>query len=112
MSSTSPIAGFELPRDQRLRVASEDGRRWLARNDGRWDVIVIDAFYADSIPFHLATVEFLELARSRLSPGGVIVTNVIGAIHRRPLSSPAVDDAHVPRRLSDRRALHPVFLKR
>ncbi len=71
---------FALPRDQRLRVASEDGRRWLARNDGRWDVIVIDAFYADSIPFHLATVEFLELARSRLSPGGVIVTNVIGAI--------------------------------
>ena len=24
-------------------------------------MIVIDAFYADSIPFHLATVEFLEL---------------------------------------------------
>ena len=71
---------FALPRDNRLKVDVEDGRRWLQRNDARWDVMVIDAFYADSIPFHLTTVEFLELARSRLTPGGVIVTNIIGAI--------------------------------
>jgi spermidine synthase len=71
---------FALPRNPRLQVDTEDGRRWLARHDTRWDVIVIDAFYADSIPFHLATVEFLDLARSRLAPGGVIVTNMIGAL--------------------------------
>jgi spermidine synthase len=71
---------FALPRDGRLRVDVEDGRRWLQRNDGRWDVIVIDAFYSDAIPFHLTTVEFLELARSRLAPGGVIVSNIIGAV--------------------------------
>jgi spermidine synthase/MFS family permease len=71
---------FALPRDDRLSVSVEDGRRWLQRDDRRWDVIVIDAFYADSIPFHLTTVEFLELARSRLTPGGVIVSNIIGAI--------------------------------
>jgi spermidine synthase len=71
---------FALPRSDRLQVDTEDGRRWLARHDDRWDMIVIDAFYADSIPFHLATVEFLELARSRLAPGGTIVTNMIGAI--------------------------------
>jgi spermidine synthase len=71
---------FELPRDERLRVDVEDGRRWLVRNDERWDVIVLDAFYSDSIPFHLSTREFLELARDRLEPGGVIVTNLIGAV--------------------------------
>ena len=43
-------------------------------------MIVIDAFFADAIPFHLVTQEFLQLARSRLAPGGVIVTNAIGAI--------------------------------
>jgi hypothetical protein len=32
---------------------------------------LIDAFFADAIPFHLFTSEFLELARSRLNPGGV-----------------------------------------
>ena len=49
-------------------------------DDGPWDAIVVDAFYSDSIPFHLATREFLELARSRLRPGGVVVTNIIGTV--------------------------------
>jgi spermidine synthase len=71
---------FELPRDPRLAVAVEDGRRYVSDHDGPWDVIVVDAFYSDSIPFHLATREFLELARSRLSPGGLVVTNIIGAV--------------------------------
>lgn len=71
---------FDVPRDPRLRIEVEDGRRFLAANDGPWDAIVIDAFYSDSIPFHLATREFLELARSRLAPGGVVATNIIGAV--------------------------------
>jgi spermidine synthase len=71
---------FALPTSPRLQVTVQDGRRFLDSHEERWDVIAIDAFYSDSIPFHLATREFLELARSRLKPGGVIVTNVIGAI--------------------------------
>ena len=74
---------FELPRDQRLQVEVEDGRRFIAANEGPWDAIVIDAFYSDSIPFHLATREFLELARSRLAPGGTVSTNIIGAVRGR-----------------------------
>jgi spermidine synthase len=71
---------FELPRDPRLDVEVEDGRRFLAQNDGPWDTIIVDAFYSDSIPFHLATREFLELAQSRLAPGGTVVANIIGAV--------------------------------
>jgi spermidine synthase len=72
---------FELPRDDpRLDVSVGDGRRFLADDEARWDAIVIDAFFADAIPFHLVTQEFLTLARSRLEPGGVVVTNAIGAI--------------------------------
>ena len=71
---------FDLPRDPRLAVDVDDGRRWLTRHEKRWDVIVIDAFYADSIPFHLATREFLQLVRERLAPDGVVVVNVIGAV--------------------------------
>ena len=71
---------FGLPRDDRLQVDVEDGRRWLDRHDRRFDVIMIDAFFADSIPFHLYTTEFLELVRNRLRPGGVVVTNTIGAM--------------------------------
>ena len=71
---------FELPRDDRLKVAVDDGRRYLARNDRRWDAILIDAFFSDAIPFHLFTTEFMELAKSRLKQGGLILTNTIGSI--------------------------------
>jgi spermidine synthase len=71
---------FELPHDRRLPVEVDDGRRFLQRTDERYDVIMVDAFYADGVPFHLATLEFVELMRERLTPGGVIATNVIGAI--------------------------------
>ncbi len=71
---------FGVPRDPRLRIHVGDGRRFLADRAERWDAIVIDAFFADAIPFHLVTREFLELTRERLSPGGVVVTNAIGAL--------------------------------
>ena len=71
---------FALPRSPATRVEVGDGRRFLVDDAARWDVIVVDAFFADAIPAHLVTQEFLELARSRLAPGGVIVTNAIGAL--------------------------------
>ena len=72
---------FAVPRDDpRLEITVGDGRRFLADDDTRWDAIVIDAFFADAIPFHLVTQEFLQLAQTRLNPGGVVVTNAIGAI--------------------------------
>ena len=101
---------FALPRSARLQVDTEDGRRWLARHHDRWDMIVIDAFYADSIPFHLATVEFLELARSRLAPGGVIVTNMIGAI-QGDISRLLRSMTRTYRTVFSTVELHPVFLE-
>ena len=71
---------FALPKSPRLRVTVDDGRQFLVKNDERWDLIGIDTFYSDSIPFHMTTREFLELARDHLAPGGVIVTNVIGSL--------------------------------
>lgn len=71
---------FELPRDPRLPVVVDDGRRFLQRTGERFDVIMVDAFYSDGVPFHLTTLEFVELMRDRLTPGGVIATNVIGSI--------------------------------
>jgi spermidine synthase len=70
---------FRLPHSPRLRVTAEDGRRFLARTKKRWDAIVIDAYFSDALPFHLTTAEFLDLVRSRLAPGGVVASNLIGA---------------------------------
>ena len=72
---------FHLPRDpRRLPIVVDDGRRFLQRTDERFDVIMVDAFYSDGVPFHMTTLEFVRLMRDRLTPGGVIATNVIGAI--------------------------------
>jgi spermidine synthase len=98
---------FELPRDPRLHVEVEDGRRYVSDHDGPWDVIVIDAFYADSIPFHLATREFLQLARSRLTPGGLVVTNIIGAV-RGPSSRLFRSMLRTYRAVFPTVAIHPV----
>ena len=71
---------FELPRDPRVVVEVDDGRQYLQQTDERFDVIMIDAFYSDGVPFHLTTLEFVELMKERLTTGGVIATNVIGAL--------------------------------
>jgi spermidine synthase len=71
---------FALPHDERIDVHVDDGRRYLQRNDDRYDVIMLDAFYADGVPFHMTTLEFVELLRERLTPGGVVAVNVIGAL--------------------------------
>ena len=67
-------------RGPKAEVVIADGRRYLSQSRGRWDWIVVDAFVRKSqIPVHLTTREFFELARSRLSPGGVFVVNVVGS---------------------------------
>jgi spermidine synthase len=71
---------FALPHDPRIDVEVADGRQYLQRHDDRYDVILLDAFYADGVPFHLTTLEFVELLRDRLAPGGVVAANVIGAL--------------------------------
>ena len=59
-----------------LNVIVEDGRWALARSDKTYSVICVDAYRLPYIPWHLATREFFEEARARLSDDGVLVINV------------------------------------
>lgn len=59
-----------------------DGRVALRHLTAPWDLILVDAYASQvHIPPHLASVEFFELARERLAPGGLIALNV-GQLHR------------------------------
>jgi spermidine synthase len=71
---------FEVREDARHRVTVQDGRVFVRRAEARYDLVILDAYFADGIPFHLATREFLEQVRERLSAGGVVVSNIIGAL--------------------------------
>jgi spermidine synthase len=71
---------FGVPRDARLRLHAQDGRLFIAQSRERYDIIILDAYLIDTIPFHLATREFFETVRAHLTPGGVLASNIIGAL--------------------------------
>ncbi len=60
------------------QVEVVDARTFLGRTREVYDVIFLDAYSGESIPHHLATVEFFRLVRSRLRPGGVVASNLWG----------------------------------
>ena len=65
---------FDMNNPQ-LHLYHEDARPYLRRTDARYDVISVDAYRQPYIPFYLATEEFFELVRDRLTPGGVLIVN-------------------------------------
>lgn len=71
---------FRVPVGGRLRAFAEDGRQFVRRSPERYDQILMDAYLRDTIPFHLATREFFWEVRATLTPRGVFVMNVIGAL--------------------------------
>ncbi|UWG48804.1 Spermidine synthase [Halanaeroarchaeum sp. HSR-CO] len=68
---------FGLAESDRLQVHEGDGRAFLDETDTEYDVIVLDAYKSDQVPFHLTTVEFMHLAADRLDEDGMLVANII-----------------------------------
>ena len=62
-----------LLQNPKVRIDIDDGRRWLMRNPGRkFDVIVMNTSYSwRSNMSNLLSLEFLQLIRRHLNPGGV-----------------------------------------
>jgi spermidine synthase len=71
---------FGVKEDHRVRINAQDARLHLDRIPEPRDIILTDAYLKDRIPFHLATREFFTLVRARLAPGGVLASNIIGAV--------------------------------
>jgi spermidine synthase len=67
---------FDFKGSPNTRVLVLDGRLFLKRIEKKYDVILLDAYAGDRIPFHMTTLEFVRLVKSRLAPGGVVATNL------------------------------------
>ena len=62
-------------------VTIADARAALeTRGRGPWDLMVLDAFGAESPPAHLFTKESFEKMRASLVPGGVLAVNLVTAV--------------------------------
>lgn len=61
----------------RARIVLGDARLKLGEaRDGKYRLIVLDAFSGDSIPMHLMTREALQLYLQKLAPGGIIAFHI------------------------------------
>lgn len=59
----------------------EDGRVFLENSDKKYDLIVMNSFKGiNSVPIHLVTEEFYQIAEDSLNDDGVIATNVISSV--------------------------------
>jgi len=68
---------FGFRPDSLLRIHTADGRAFIeSATRDTWDLIVLDAFSDDAIPFALATREFLDAVHSRLRPSGIVLSNL------------------------------------
>jgi spermidine synthase len=58
-------------------VHAGDGRAFIERAPPHtYDLIVLDAFSDDEVPYSLTTREFLTAVHAALSPEGIVVSNV------------------------------------
>jgi len=72
---------FHLTNNDRLHIYVEDGRRFVRRTEDRYDLVVLDAFTVRAhMPFHLATREFMQEIKDKLTPGGVLLANLVSAL--------------------------------
>jgi spermidine synthase len=80
VAQVAPFASLvELLRDPRLTLEVADGRRALAREERRYDLIEVDALYLTSAGSgNLYSVEFFELCARRLKPGGLVCSQKPG----------------------------------
>jgi spermidine synthase len=77
--AATKFMGFK--EDDKLKVTVDDGRMFIKKQlrkkpAPKYDLIVLDAFNGDYIPFHLMTKEFLEGVKGVLSDDGAVIANV------------------------------------
>ncbi len=80
---------FGFREDDKLSVHIADGRIFIKQqlrgsnelaevrdHVPKYDLVILDAFNSDYIPFHLTTKEFLEQVKGVLAEDGVVIANV------------------------------------
>ncbi len=67
---------FGFREDANMRAYVDDGRKFIKKCRNCYDVIFLDAFGAENVPYDLATQEFLQEVRLALTPKGVVVGNI------------------------------------
>jgi spermidine synthase len=74
---------FYFQEKPNMKVHIQDGRIYLKRTRNKYDMIFLDAYRGEHIPFHLTTVEFLREIKKKLKEGGVVVANILSSSNNK-----------------------------
>lgn len=69
--------GFDIPANH---IHAVDGRVYLTHNTTKYDYLILDAFLADQIAWHLLSIEALSQTKNRLSDNGMLVINITSSM--------------------------------
>jgi hypothetical protein len=96
-------------RARKMDVVLGDGRlRLQDAPDGRYEMILLDAFSSDAVPVHLLTREALQLYLSKLARGGVLVFHISNRyLDLQPILAALARDAKLLCRFRDDLILTP-----
>lgn len=70
---------FNLSENDQLNVINAPGRQYLQETNRTYDLIIMDAYKKDDVPFQLTTAEFFELSSDHLSEDGIMYVNMIAS---------------------------------
>lgn len=74
---------FHFQETPNMKVHVQDGRIFIKRTREQYDLIFLDAYQTDYIPFHLTTIEFLREVKKKLKEGGVLVSNITSSFENK-----------------------------
>jgi spermidine synthase len=74
---------FGFREDAFMHVAIADGRRFIEKCKEPYDIIFLDAYGTNNIPYDLTTKEFLQAVRRALGPQGVVAANIWSSSYNR-----------------------------
>lgn len=74
---------FGFREDATMRAYVGDGRQFIEKCEAPYDIIFLDAYGSEDIPYHMATKEFLQAVRRATAPNGVVASNIFWAAQNR-----------------------------
>jgi spermidine synthase len=74
---------FYFQEKANMKTHIMDGRIFLKRTKQKYDMIFLDAYRGEHIPFHLTTVEFLREVKKKLKDGGVVASNILSGSNNK-----------------------------
>jgi spermidine synthase len=74
---------FGFREDATMRASVADGRQFIEKCEAPYDIIFLDAYGSENIPYHMATKEFLLAVRRATAPKGVVASAIFWAPENR-----------------------------